>query len=44
MSRRKTFDVQVGVVAESVPAAGCEETMNKAEPMLKAVEIAQEGS
>jgi anthranilate/para-aminobenzoate synthase component I len=40
-----TFDVQVGagVVADSVPAAEYEETMNKAKAMLKAVEIAQEG-
>jgi anthranilate synthase component 1 len=43
--RNGTFDVQVGagVVADSVPAAEYEETMNKAKAMLKAVEIAQEG-
>ena len=39
------FDVQAGagVVADSVPAAEYEETMNKAKAMLKAVEIAEKG-
>jgi len=39
------FDVQAGagVVADSVPAAEYEETMNKARALLKAVEIAQAG-
>ena len=40
-----TFDVQAGagVVADSVPAAEYEETVNKAKALLKAVEIAQAG-
>ncbi len=40
-----TFDVQAGagVVADSVPSAEYEETMNKAKAMLKAVEIAERG-
>jgi anthranilate synthase component 1 len=39
------FDVQAGagVVADSIPAAEYEETMNKAKAMLKAVEIAEKG-
>ena len=39
------FDVQAGagVVADSVPAAEYEETMNKAKAMLKAVEVAEKG-
>jgi anthranilate synthase component 1 len=39
------YDVQAGagVVADSVPAAEYEETMNKAKAMLKAVEAAQSG-
>ena len=39
------FDVQAGagIVADSVPAAEYEETMNKAKAMLKAVEIAEKG-
>ena len=39
------FDIQsgAGVVADSVPSAEYEETMNKAKAMLKAVEIAQTG-
>jgi anthranilate synthase component 1 len=43
--RNGTFDVQAGagVVADSVPAAEYEETMNKAKAMLKAVEIAEAG-
>ncbi len=43
--RRGVFDVQAGagVVADSVPSAEYEETMNKARALLKAVEIAQEG-
>ena len=32
-----------GIVADSVPAAEYEETMNKAKAMLKAVEIAEKG-
>jgi anthranilate synthase component I len=40
-----TFDVQAGagVVADSIPSAEYEETMNKAKAMLKAVEIAERG-
>src|SRR5437588_11488093 len=40
-----TFDVQAGpgLVADAVPAAEYEETMNKARAMLKAVEVAQKG-
>jgi anthranilate synthase component 1 len=43
--RNGTFDVQAGagVVADSVPAAEFEETMNKAKAMLKAVQLAEEG-
>ena len=43
--RNGTFDVQAGagVVADSVPAAEFEETMNKARAMLKAVQLAEEG-
>jgi anthranilate synthase component 1 len=39
------FDIQAGagLVADSVPAAEYDETMNKAKAMLKAVEIAQNG-
>jgi len=39
------FDIQVGagIVADSVPAAEYEETMNKAGALLKAVQIAEEG-
>jgi anthranilate synthase component 1 len=39
------FDIQAGagVVADSVPSAEYDETMNKAKAMLKAVEIAQNG-
>ena len=39
------FDVQAGagVVADSVPSAEYEETLNKAKAMLKAVEIAERG-
>ncbi len=37
------MQVGAGVVADSVPSAEYEETMNKAKAMLKAVEIAQEG-
>ena len=39
------FDIQAGagVVADSVPSAEYEETMNKAKAMLKAVEIAEKG-
>ncbi len=39
------FDIQAGagVVADSVPSAEYDETMNKAKAMLKAVEIAQSG-
>src|SRR5205807_10182863 len=40
-----TFDVQAGagVVADSVPTAEYDETMNKAKAMLKAGEVAQKG-
>jgi anthranilate synthase component I len=43
--RQGTYDVQAGagVVADSVPSAEYEETMNKAKAMLKAVEIAEKG-
>ena len=43
--RNGVFDVQAGagVVADSVPSAEYEETMNKAKAMLKAVEIAERG-
>ena len=43
--RNGTFDVQAGagVVADSVPSAEFEETMNKAKAMLKAVQLAEEG-
>jgi anthranilate synthase component 1 len=39
------FDIQAGagVVADSVPSAEYDETMNKAKAMLKAVEIAESG-
>jgi anthranilate synthase component 1 len=39
------FDIQAGagVVADSVPSAEYDETMNKAKAMLKAVEIAEKG-
>jgi anthranilate/para-aminobenzoate synthase component I len=39
------FDIQAGagVVADSVPSAEYDETMNKAKAMLKAVEISQNG-
>jgi len=39
------FDIQAGagVVADSIPSAEYDETMNKAKAMLKAVEIAQNG-
>ena len=39
------YDVQAGagVVADSIPSAEYEETMNKARAMLKAVEAAQSG-
>ena len=40
-----TMNVQAGagVVADSIPSAEYEETMNKAKAMLKAVEIAEKG-
>ena len=43
--RNGVFDVQAGagVVADSVPAAEFEETMNKAKAMLKAVQLAEQG-
>ena len=43
--RNGTFDVQAGagVVADSVPSAEFEETMNTAKAMLKAVQLAEEG-
>ncbi|MGH7214636.1 MAG: anthranilate synthase component I [Tepidisphaeraceae bacterium] len=43
--RQGVFDFQAGagVVADSVPAAEYEETLNKAKALLKAVEIAQAG-
>ena len=43
--RSGVFDVQAGagIVADSIPSAEYEETMNKAKAMLKAVEIAQDG-
>ena len=43
--RKGMYDVQAGagVVADSVPAAEYEETMNKAKALLKAVEIAERG-
>ena len=42
---KATYDVQAGagVVADSVPAAEWEETMNKAKALLKAVEAAGRG-
>jgi len=44
-AKRYRVDVQVGagLVADSVPAAEYEETMNKARALLKAVEIAEGG-
>jgi anthranilate synthase component 1 len=43
--KQGVFDVQAGagVVADSIPAAEYEETLNKAKAMLKAVEIADKG-
>jgi anthranilate synthase component I len=45
VARNGTIDIQVGagIVADSVPAAEYQETLNKARALLRAVEVAEAG-